>query len=551
MLVGIISQIGYGDRLTNKNNHWDDMNNIKIGGRLGLGFAVVLALMLALAAAGLSSMAKIEDQFEDIVSANMVKIALLTDMEDAVQTNAIAVRNVILFSDDLQRAPEVRRIAEQRERYDQGYQKLKPLVTRAQGKDMLANIDAMRAETTALMDKAIVLAQADKDAEATSLLLAEVRPAQDRWYAALDALTQFQKDNTAATVADARAIYRHTRLQVAVFAVSAVVLGALIAWLITRSIVRPVGAAVRVARTVAAGDLTSQIEVTSRDETGQLLQALKDMNAGLVVMVGEVRGGTDLIASASQQIACGAADLSSRTEEQASSLEETASSMEQLTATVRQNADHARQANQLALVAAEVAVKGGSVVSEVVGTMGSINDSAKQIVDIIGVIDGIAFQTNILALNAAVEAARAGEQGRGFAVVASEVRTLAQRSAAAAKQIKVLIDNSVQQVDAGSRLVEQAGSTMREVVASIRQVTDMMEEITNASREQTAGIEQINQAVTEMDQVTQQNAALVEESAAASEAMKQQASRLAQLVSVFKLGGMPTALAYPGAIALR
>ncbi|WP_343728428.1 methyl-accepting chemotaxis protein [Duganella sp.] len=527
------------------------MNNIKIGGRLGLGFAVVLALMLALAAAGLSSMAKIEDQFEDIVGANMVKIALLTDMEDAVQTNSIAVRNVILFSDDLQRAPEVRRIAEQRERYEQGYQKLKPLVTRAQGKDMLANIDAMRAETTVLMDRAIVLAQADKDAEATSLLLAQVRPAQDRWYAALDALTQFQNDNTAASVAEARAIYRRTRLQVGVFALSAVVLGALIAWLITRSIVRPVGAAVRVAQTVAAGDLTSQIEVTSRDETGQLLQALKDMNAGLVVMVGEVRGGTDLIASASQQIAVGAADLSARTEEQASSLEETASSMEQLTATVRQNADHARQANQLALAAAEVAVKGGSVVAEVVGTMGSINESARQIVDIISVIDGIAFQTNILALNAAVEAARAGEQGRGFAVVASEVRTLAQRSAAAARQIKALIDNSVQQADAGSRLVEQAGSTMREVVASIRQVTDMMEEITNASREQSAGIEQINQAVTEMDQVTQQNAALVEESAAASEAMKQQAGRLAQMVSVFKLSGMPGALAYPSAIALR
>ncbi|WP_211923177.1 methyl-accepting chemotaxis protein [Duganella radicis] len=527
------------------------MKNIKIGGRLALGFSVVLVLMLALALVGLSSMAKIEDQFEEIVNGNMVKIALLTDMGDAVQTNSIAVRNVILFSDDAQRAPEVKRIVSQRERYDQNFQKLRPLVTRAKGKELLDLIDARRAETTVLMDKVVALAVLDKDAEATSMLLTEVRPAQDRWYAALDALTQFQNEITAISVDDARAIYRGTRLQVALFALSAVVLGALIAWLITRSIVRPVGAAVRVAQTVAAGDLTSHIEVTSRDETGQLLQALKDMNAGLVVMVGEVRGGTDMIASASQQIASGAADLSSRTEEQASSLEETASSMEELTSTVRQNADHARQANRLALAAAKVAVKGGTVVSEVVGTMGSINDSAKQIVDIIGVIDGIAFQTNILALNAAVEAARAGEQGRGFAVVASEVRTLAQRSAAAAKEIKALIDNSVQKVDAGSRLVEQAGTTMQEVVDSIRRVTDIMDEITDASQEQTTGIEQINQAVIEMDQVTQQNAALVEESAAASEAMKQQASRLAQMVSVFKLGGSAPALGYPGAIALR
>ncbi|NVM78017.1 methyl-accepting chemotaxis protein [Duganella sp. SG902] len=526
------------------------MKNIKIGGRLGLGFAVVLTLMLALALVGLSSMAKVEDQFEEIVNANMVKIALLTDMGDAIQTNSVAVRNVILFSDDVQRAPEVKRIAEQRARYEKSYQQLTGLVTRAKGKELLANIEARRAEAAVLMDKAIALAQADSDAEATSVLMGQVRPAQDQWYAALDALTQFQNENTAKSVAEARAIYQRTRLQMGLFTLAAVVLGALIAWLITRSIVRPVGAAVKVAQTVAAGDLTSNIEVTSRDETGQLLQALKDMNTGLVVMVGEVRGGTDMIASASQQIAFGAADLSSRTEEQASSLEETASSMEQLTATVRQNADNARQANQLALAAAEVAVKGGAVVSQVVGTMGSINDSARQIADIIGVIDGIAFQTNILALNAAVEAARAGEQGRGFAVVASEVRTLAQRSAAAAKEIKVLIDNSVQKVDAGSQLVEQAGSTMREVVDSIRQVTDMMQDITNASREQSAGIEQINQAVTEMDQVTQQNAALVEESAAASEAMKQQATRLSQMVSVFKLGGMPAGLSYPKAVAL-
>ena len=262
------------------------------------------------------------------------------------------------------------------------------------------------------------------------------------------------------------------------------------------------------------------------------------MNGALVNIVSEVRSGTETIASASQQIATGNADLSSRTESQASSLEETASSMEELTSTVKQNADNARQANQLAVSASEVAVKGGAVVSEVVETMGSINESAKKIVDIIGVIDGIAFQTNILALNAAVEAARAGEQGRGFAVVASEVRSLAQRSAQAAKEIKVLIDNSVEKVDAGSRLVDQAGVTMQEVVESIRRVTDIMGEISAASAEQTSGIEQVQQAVTQMDETTQQNAALVEEAAAAAESLREQADKLTQVVSVFKLDGM-------------
>jgi methyl-accepting chemotaxis protein len=267
------------------------------------------------------------------------------------------------------------------------------------------------------------------------------------------------------------------------------------------------------------------------------------MNASLVNIVGQVRTGTDTIATASRQIAAGNMDLSSRTEQQASSLEETASSMEELTSTVKQNADNARQANQLAVTASDVAVKGGSVVSEVIDTMASINEASKKIVDIISVIDGIAFQTNILALNAAVEAARAGEQGRGFAVVASEVRNLAQRSAAAAKEIKGLIGDSVEKVAVGSKLVEQAGATMEEVVASVRRVTDIMGEISAASQEQRAGIEQVNQAIVQMDQVTQQNAALVEEASAAAESMQEQAAGLSQAVSIFKLDGMRAAVA--------
>ena len=313
------------------------------------------------------------------------------------------------------------------------------------------------------------------------------------------------------------------------------VMAAFVGWVLVRAIVRPLEQAVAIAGAVAQGDLTQTIEVTSNDETGRLLKALKEMNDSLVKIVSQVRTGTDNIATASSQIAAGNLDLSSRTEQQAGSLEETASSMEELTSTVKQNADNARQANALATSASEVAGKGGAVVEQVVQTMGAINASSTRIVDIIAVIDGIAFQTNILALNAAVEAARAGEQGRGFAVVAGEVRSLAQRSAAAAKEIKLLIDDSVDKVHHGSELVERAGSTMAEIVQSVNRVTDIMAEITAASQEQTAGIEQINGAVAQMDQVTTQNAALVEEASAAAASLQEEANALAQTVGAFKL----------------
>ena len=314
----------------------------------------------------------------------------------------------------------------------------------------------------------------------------------------------------------------------------ALLLAAAIAWWLARNISVPLRSAIGVARQVAQGDLTVQVEVRSKDETGELMQALKDMTASLLRIVTEVRGGTQAIATASRQIASGNIDLSARTEQQASSLEETASSMEELTSTVQQNAQNAHEANGLAASASAVAGKGGAVVAQVVDTMGSINDSSRKIVDIIGVIDGIAFQTNILALNAAVEAARAGEQGRGFAVVATEVRNLAQRSAGAAKEIKALINDSVAQVESGARLVDEAGHTMREIVDSVHKVSSIVGHISAASDEQRAGIEQVNQAITEMDQVTQQNAALVEEAAAAAESMQEQAARLADAVAVFR-----------------
>ncbi|PHV22943.1 methyl-accepting chemotaxis protein [Janthinobacterium sp. BJB446] len=345
--------------------------------------------------------------------------------------------------------------------------------------------------------------------------------------------TQSVQMRTVAEAAMARA--HDTSVLIIALGLVGGVLSLATAWFISSGIVRPLRHAVKVARKVAGGDLSEHIRVDSRDEVGQLLQALKDMNASLITIVGEVRGGTHEIAGASGEIAAGNLDLSQRTQAQASSLERTAASMDELTGTVKQNADNARQANQLAQSAAAVAGKGGTVVAQVVDTMSSINASSKKIVDIIGVIDAIAFQTNILALNAAVEAARAGEQGRGFAVVAAEVRTLAQRSAGAAKEIKQLIGDSVERVDAGARLVDTAGATMREIVASVHRVTDIMGEISMASGEQLSGIEQVNAAIVQMEQVTQQNAALVEQASTAAASMQQRATLLSGTVGIFKL----------------
>lgn len=343
--------------------------------------------------------------------------------------------------------------------------------------------------------------------------------------------------NSAAAVALAAEASRRATAISAGLMLAVLVLGAVGAWLITRSIIRPIDAAVKVAQTVAKGDLTSHIEVRSSDEIGQLLTALKTMNESLVGLVGDVRQSSDSIATGSAEIATGNSDLSQRTEEQASNLQQTAASMEQLTATVKQNSDTARQANQLATSASDAAANGGIVVGQVVDVMGQITASSKKIADIIAVIDGIAFQTNILALNAAVEAARAGEQGRGFAVVASEVRSLAQRSADAAKQIKTLIGESVVKVETGSKLADEAGKSMDDIVGQVKRVADLIGEISSASMEQAQGIGQIGDAVTQLDQMTQQNSALVEESAAAAESLKHQATKLAELVGVFKLGG--------------
>ncbi|MBB5371655.1 MULTISPECIES: methyl-accepting chemotaxis protein [unclassified Janthinobacterium] len=374
-----------------------------------------------------------------------------------------------------------------------------------------------------------------KNEQVDRMMMVDVLPLSRAAEAAAVTLTDFQLTSAQQLYNDSQARYRS---QVAM-AIGGLVIGVLLiiisSVLLLRAIFGPLDQALRHFGAIAEGNLANTIVIARRDEMGQLLDGLQKMQERLSNTVRGVRDGSGAIATASNEIASGNLDLSSRTEQQASSLEETASSLEELTSTVKQNSDNARQANQLAVSASDVAVKGGALVAQVVTTMGTISASSKKIADIIGVIDGIAFQTNILALNAAVEAARAGEQGRGFAVVATEVRNLAHRSASAAKDIKLLIEASVQNVDAGSELVSQTGSTMEEIVASIRRVTDIMAEISAAGREQEMGIGQINQAVAEMDTVTQQNAALVEEAAAASAAMQDQAAELAAMVSIFKV----------------
>jgi methyl-accepting chemotaxis protein len=378
-----------------------------------------------------------------------------------------------------------------------------------------------------------------KVAEATGVLLHAAGPHVQQWQDAIDKNIALQEKQANANYAASLQEYSDARTMLVAGALASALLALVLTWVVVRSVVAEIGGepahVAALAQAVAGSDLTTRITVKPRDTTS-VVAGMADMQASLTAIVNTVRGNAESVATASAQIAQGNLDLSSRTEEQASALQQTAASMEQLGATVKQNADNARQANQLAMGASEVAIKGGEVVSQVVDTMKGINDSSKRIVDIISVIDSIAFQTNILALNAAVEAARAGEQGRGFAVVASEVRSLAQRSAAAAKEIKGLITESVERVGQGTTLVDRAGTTMAEVVSSIRRVTDIMGEISAASVEQATGVAQVGEAVTQMDHATQQNAALVEESAAAAESLKTQAEALVAAVAVFKLG---------------
>ncbi len=512
------------------------ISNWKIGKRLGLGFFAVLALSTLVTAIGVMQIKSVSDMTKEMAQQSVVKERLASDWARNIYAAVVRTTAIAKSNDPALAGFFAKDVAESATNTTELVKQIEALLSTEEEKKLYAELLEIRKAYTKSRDDVSKLKAAGKAEEAEAHLGKAFIPAADQYQKMVTDFLAIQRKSLDAKAAAIEETDKRSRIELVVLGAVILLSGVVFAVFLTRGITRPISEAVKVAETVASGDLTSRIDVKSTDETGQLMQALKNMNDNLLNIVSQVRLGTDTIATASAQIAAGNQDLSSRTEEQASSLEETASSMEQMTSTVRQNGDNAQQANQLAKTASDIATKGGAVVAEVVQTMGAINDSSKKMADIINVIDGIAFQTNILALNAAVEAARAGEQGRGFAVVATEVRNLAQRSAGAAREIKTLIDDSVSKVGEGTKLVDQAGSTMTEIVSSIQRVTDIMSEITAATREQVDGIEQINQAVTQMDQVTQQNAALVEEAAAAAESMQDQAGKLVEVVSVFRTG---------------
>jgi methyl-accepting chemotaxis protein len=512
-------------------------SNLRIGSRLAIGFAIVLILSIASTAFALINASSNAEATKRMMAQPLAKERLVSDWYVLLSTANARTSMIAKSTDETLSTVFGEPIAASTKKSTEALKQIEAVLSTDEEKAIFQAAMGMRTKYQGSKTAVMNARKGGDAAEAERLFKDVFVPAADSYQAkVLELLTRQRAaiDDTAHGIEAANA--RNSSLLMLLGALM-LVLGGVCAYLISRSITVPLKAAIEVASTVANGDLTTTFSQPTRDEIGDLMRALKGMNDALTKVVSEVQVGTHSIATASREIADGNLDLSSRTEQQASSLEETASSMEELTSTVRQNADNANQANQLALAASGVAAKGGTIVGKVVDTMGSIDASAKKIVDIIGVIDGIAFQTNILALNAAVEAARAGEQGRGFAVVASEVRNLAQRSAGAAKEIKELIGNSVEQVNIGTRLVEEAGSTMSEVVSSVARVTDIMAEITSASQEQSVGIDQVNEAIAQMDQVTQQNAALVEEAAAAAGSMQEQAASLAAVAAGFKLNG--------------
>ncbi|MBP6025937.1 MAG: HAMP domain-containing protein [Piscinibacter sp.] len=527
-----------------------NLNNLKIGQRLALGFGALLALMALMFGAAFMQLVsnadsgKAAEEYDHRATA----VAQWTAHTELNITRTLAIAKATGM-------PQVEAhfgplMKETSAKISEIQKELETTITSEKGKALMAEVGEKRKVYIDLHKELMALVKNADPLAAESLLNAKVLPAAQSYLGAMNDVLKHENELAAKQAQEVADGLARGKIILGTLLVAALALGGLMAWTIARSVAAPVKDAVRAAETIASGDLTQRIDSARRDELGDLLRSVGRMQESLRTLVGQVRSSTDNIGTASAEIASGNQDLSARTEQTASNLQQTASSMEQLTGTVKQSADSARQANQLAASAAEVAQRGGSVVSQVVSTMDEINASSRKISDIIGTIDGIAFQTNILALNAAVEAARAGEQGRGFAVVAGEVRTLAQRSAEAAREIKALIGASVEKVDTGSKLVADAGSTMGEIVASVQRVTDIIGEITAAASEQSDGIGQVNTAVTQLDQMTQQNAALVEQSAAAAESLKDQAQRLAQVVASFRLApsSEPT-LAAP--VALR
>jgi methyl-accepting chemotaxis protein len=519
-----------------------NFQDLKLSTKLIGAFLIVCLLGATVSAVGIHNMSLLNDEAETMYERELKGLSIVKEANIALIYVARDRRSAILASTHDERAGFLQRadkaMLELRAKLDEA----KPLFVKEKGQAYLKEIDQSYAEYASIgkdLHARIAAAKLDDRAELTRFLFGDFAKRVNALDARLSDLAEIKEGEAKLAADRTEKIYATSRNLMVGLVMGAALIGIAIGLWLSRSLTRQLGAepaeAAAFAQGVAQGDLSVAIELRAGDTTS-IMAALRAMQISLAKVVSEVRSNSESVATASAQIAQGNQDLSQRTEEQASALEETAASMEQLGATVKQNADNAKQANQLAQGASSVAIKGGEVVGQVVDTMKAINDSSKKISDIIAVIDGIAFQTNILALNAAVEAARAGEQGRGFAVVAGEVRNLAGRSADAAKEIKRLITDSVERVDQGTALVDQAGVTMSEVVSSIRRVTDLMGEISAASIEQSTGVSQVGEAVGQMDQVTQQNAALVEESAAAAESLKLQAQELVKVVSVFKLG---------------
>ncbi|MFY2998659.1 methyl-accepting chemotaxis protein [Achromobacter xylosoxidans] len=509
--------------------------NLSIGTRLTLGFGTVLALLLALTGLSQYELTHIGGINRAITEQTWAKANAINIIDVTTRANARANLELIVNTDPRTAETLFARIDTNRKTIDQALETLRPLFRTEDERQKLRLLEDVRGRyVKSFQGVGVLLKRGERDA-ARQRLLEETLPLLDGLQDRVIEISRIQSAEMVDAGADSQRVIDNAGMLNLILSAMAVVLGGLFAWRVSKSITAPLAQAVSVAETVARGDLGQPIHAVTRDETGRLLRALHDMQDKLAGAVRTIRAGSETISSAAGQIAAGNTDLSSRTEEQAASLEETAASMEELASTVKQNADNARQANQLAASASEVAQRGGAVVSAVVSTMGDISASSRKISEIVSVIDGIAFQTNILALNAAVEAARAGEQGKGFAVVAGEVRSLAQRSAQAAREVKALIEASVSKVAEGANHAENAGTTMQDVVASVKRVTDIMGEIAAASQEQASGIEQVNRAVSQMDEVTQQNAALVEEAAAAAGSMQDQAHALVRAVGVFRL----------------
>jgi methyl-accepting chemotaxis protein-1 (serine sensor receptor) len=517
------------------------LNDMRVRAKLMLGFVLLALVVLVVAVAGLRSLAHVNESFTAYLDGVSLREQLARDVRSAAAQRAIAARNLVLVSEPAERAVETQAVTQAHEATQKAIERLRAEVIRnadvgERDRALLAEIERVESLYGPVALDIVGKAQAGQRDAAVSKMNTECRPLLKALLQATGDLVAHEQAQGRERVAAAARRYSTDRWLMLVLSMVAVLGAVAMGWALSNAVTRPLVRAVRLAKAVAAGDLSGDIDVDRADEMGQLLAALKQMNDSLVAMVTRVRLSADGIATATQEIATGNHDLSSRTEKQAAALQQTAASMQQMTATVQQTAESSHQATELASTAAEVAGRGGDVVQRVVRTMSQISASSRKIGDIIGVIDGIAFQTNILALNAAVEAARAGELGRGFAVVAGEVRALAQRSANAAKEIKHLIQDSVSEVEAGSSLVDEAGSTMGEIVDQVQRMTGLMAQIKASTSEQSNGIGQVNQAVASIDQGTQQNAALVEQSAAAADSLRQQADGLLQVIAQFKTG---------------